>query len=58
MQMRYLSAARKMPIFLILQTLQRTGRGKIFIGSKRVQKIILNQTQPILVLASVKSFSC
>ena len=57
-QIRHFTAPQKMPNFQFLRRANLPWRDKILGAHQRGQKIIVNQSKPILVMVLIKPFTC
>ena len=57
-QIKHFTAPQKMPNFQFSRRANWPGRDKILSASQRGKKIIVNQSKPILVIVSIKPFTC
>ena len=56
-QIKHFTAPQKMPNFQLSRRAKWTWRDKILGAPQRGQKIIVNQSKPILVIVSIKAFT-
>ena len=57
-QINHFTAPQKMPNFQFSRRANWTWRDKILGAPQRDKKIIVNQSKPILVIVSIKPFTC
>ena len=57
-QINHFTAPQKMPNFQFSRSANWTWRDKILGAPQRGKKIIVNQSKPILVIVSIKPFTC
>ena len=57
-QINHFTAPQKMPSFQFSRRANWTWRDKILGAPQRGKKIIVNQSKPILVIVSIKPFTC
>ena len=57
-QTKHFTALQKMPNFQFSRRAEWSWRNKILGAPQRGQKIIVNQSKPISVIASIKPFTC
>ena len=57
-QIKHFTAPQKMPNFQFSRRANWTCRDKILGAPQRGKKIIVNQTKPILLIFSIKPFTC
>ena len=57
-QINHFTAPQKMPNFKFSRRANWTWRDKILGAPQRGKKIIVNQSKPILVIVSIKPFTC
>ena len=57
-QIKHFTAPQKMPNFQFSRRAKWPWRDKILGAPQRGQKIIVNQSKPILVIFSIKPFTC
>ena len=57
-QIKHFTAPQKMPNFQFSRRAKWPWRDKILGAPQRGQKIIVNQSKPILVIVSIKPFTC
>ena len=57
-QIKHFTAAEKMPNFQFSRRANWSWRDKILDALQRGQKIIVNQSKPILVMVSIKPLTC
>ena len=57
-QIKHFTAPQKMPNFQFSRRAKWQWRDKILGAPQRGQKIIVNQSKPILVIFSIKPFTC
>ena len=57
-QIKHFTAPQKKPNFQFSRRANWPGRDKILSVPQRGKKIIVNQSKPILVIVSIKPFTC
>ena len=58
LQIKHFTVPQKMPNFQFSRRTNWLWRDKILSAPQRGQKVIVNQSEPILVIVSIKPFTC